>query len=417
MLISKRLFWLGEVFFLAAVTLLIIRNNNYPLIIKRASDIYFFSSLIIAIFALFYNRGWSAFLKKIKNPLVGFLFVFTGLFISSFAGYLLNGRMMGGEGILTLLRFIEVGIIIFLVALFQSDDSDFYKKVAIVQLSTLAYLPFLFIRQINPDDNMGRFNFFENWPSNVGYYLIVSLAFTIVWLLFYIKPFKWKFIVIYIVSIGFTSILLGTQSRASWLAIFIIVIFTFLLWIYKERVKILHILLGAVIIISLIPLGFFILPKPMDTIVLLRIFPRIESGKDFSERSSEIITTINKQKLISQVREAGGRPRLWKIYIKKLIRQPLGFGLNYKPINIGQGDQGPHNTPLETLVLGGIIALAGTGYLLFLAFKNVGTALFNHKTNYQWPLYIFISLSGLFIASLFDNMVTFRLMWVMIALA
>ncbi len=412
------LLWIGEIFFLAAVTMLIVRHNSYPLIIKRASDILILFSFIIVISALFYSKDWKQIFNKIKKHLIGFSLIFIGLTISSLIGYFLNGRNLGSEGILTFLRFVEVAAIFFLVSVFQFNDKNFFKRAAICQLSTLAYLPFLFARHINPHDIMGRFQFFENWPSNVGYYLIVSIVFTISWFLFYLKPFKWKFIIPYFASVGFISILLGTQSRASWIAVAISILIIFIIWLCKTKAHLLNVFFGAALVFSLVPLSFLVLPRPMDTIVFLRFFPQIKASRDFEERPSELVGAIKKQDLASQVSNFGGRPELWLIYIKKILNQPLGFGLDYQPINIGRGDQGPHNTPLEALVLGGPLALIGIGYLFFMSFKNILKHVYNSgPQNYQWPLYIFVSLFGLFFVSFFDNMVTFRLMWLMLALA
>ena len=119
--------------------------------------------------------------------------------------------------------------------------------------------------------------------------------------------------------------------------------------------------------------------------------------------------------IVPSFREAS-RPRLWTEYSKRIIRQPFGLGVNYALVTYGDDERGPHNTILEILTLGGVLSLAGFIYLFYLGFKNIIMRLREVSAD-TWTLYLITALTGLVIASFFDNMSTFRIMWVLLGLA
>lgn len=403
--LKEEIILIGRYLFLAGVALLIVRNNSYPFFIKRSSDFLFFLSAIAALYIVFrFKEGYKNFFER-KNVLIGLFLICLGLIIASLSGYFYDNLAFTKEGLLNIGRFSEVFIIIFLVSFFQSFDGSFYKKVALAQLSALIYLPTLFFPNADFVIAMYRFNLFENWPSNVGYYLIVSITCIAVLTLKKISPLKKTLFVYYALGIGLSAILLWAQSRAAWLGTVASILLLILFWAEGNYKKITA---GVAAAILAFAVSFLFLRSSVQKDVLVRV---ITQNID--------LQSANNHNMPAQNTTAGlfadsHRLDLWKVYLKKLLRSPLGFGVNYEPIDIGAGKQGPHNTILEFLVLAGPLGLAGVILLLWSAFKNLwGKMRIASYQNRIWFAYIFCSLAGIIIASMFDNMSLFRLIWLM----
>lgn len=424
---SKENFLRGaEFLFLAAVALLIIRNNSYPWPVKRASDILFLLSALIACYFIFrFKEGYKNFFER-KNILIALALISLGLIVASLNGYFSDGLTFTKEGMLTVGRFAEVFVILFLISFFQSFDVHFYKKAAFAQLSTLAYLPVpvlvLLSSQSTRNAFLTRFQLWENWPSNVGYYLVVSLTLLVVWLLNF-SEFTGRYLIYYAGAVGLFSILIWTESRASWLGLFTGFILLMTFFFLKEKGKLFLNSLGdllkrSVIILSLIAVGFLVLPTPVKNGTIQKIYPSINEyipRQDILNSSPfDLFNTIKTQRLAPKTDDQR-RSFLWLLYSKEVIHSPLGLGVNYNPSKItGDLPQGPHNTLLEYLVLAGPLGLGGFSWLLYLCFKNLRN---NSGKIGLWGFYVAASLTGLLVASLFDNMATFRLMWLLIGIS
>lgn len=383
----------SEWLFLAGVAFLIIRNNAYPWPLKRASDIFFLLSatgavVLLSLTPVLRKQFWNV----LSKPIIGVTLFLGSLLAVSFT-YDLQGTL-NAEGLLAVSRFIEAAVIFLLVGFFQARDSSFFKKALTAQLSTLIYLGALILPS---EIHRGRFQWFENWPSNVGYYLIISLAFLTTMLLSSLPRSIPKFLFLYLAVGGLSGILLWTQSRASWLGTAISSAVIGTVWAVSrhlsERKRAKRLLLGGVLALSLLVFGYLLLRPSIKNNVLTRIFP----GTALSNESN--------------------RYELWRIFQSRFLEQPWGYGANYKPVDIGRGLQGPHNTVLEILISAGLIGLAGVAYIFFLAFRNVAGALNDGSQNSYFALALFSALVGLTIASLFDNMTTFRALWLVLGLS
>ena len=412
---TDKLIRLGGWLFLGAVALLIVRNNSYAWPVKRASDILLLLSFLSAAWFIVRKKDYK-FLEVARQKKI-FLwmgFMAAGLAAAGLSGYFFYGTSINRDGFLEIGRFAEVFAILLLVGFFQNYDANFYKKIAIAQLSTAAYLVALFAPIIFLA--MYRFQLFENWPSNVGYYLIVSLGLIFALLLEYRRRLKWA-VPLYLLAVGYTAIALWAQSRASWLGVFAAIVFMIIIWAEKSWRKI----LGGLALAATLPvLGFIILPNFIQNNALSRFAPGIY-GK-ISPVSTPSGATIRKiyenpaeLRLIDQ-----RRIYLWTAYAKKILLNPLGIGPTYDPakiISVG-APQGPHNTPLEILTLTGLAGLMGFLGLFIFGLKNsyqkIKTAV---RVDRFWPTYVLAALIGLFVAAFFDDMSTFRVMWLMLGMA
>lgn len=404
----------GAWLFLVGISMLVIRDNAYPWPLKRASDILFLLSLVFSTLYILRQKKIYFFEKPLTKKVGAALAVlFFSLAIASLSGFLTEGTTLNAGGALQILRFLEVAALLLLVGLFQHHDSGFYKKAAIAQLATAAYL-WVFIIPNSLHLDMYRFQLWENWPSNVGYYLVVSLSFVFTLLLFHKKRVL-ATVFLLLIGTGFSALLLWAQSRAAWLGAS--AAFLFVIWRWADGKNFREIAAGFLLAAALPIFGFFLLHQNIKNNVLGRFFPELSQRVNIVTSSlPETIKTIYSGRLAPRL-EDPRRLKLWTIYSKRLIRAPLGLGLSPEPANIGFGQQLPHNTILEILVSAGPIGLAVFIWLFYRGLKNasrIAKAAANEKF---WPIYIFAALLGLSISSMFDNMSTFRLLWIVLAMA
>lgn len=424
---------LGNGLFLLGLAILIFRNNVYPYPIKRASDFLFLFSFICIIFLLFLTKGWRNFFLLTKKTFLPFVLILAGLLSASIIGYFFHSVPIDWEGFLMLGRFLEVMLVIWAIIFFSHDDGHFLKKIAVIQLSTVIYLLILLFRYFDLPLQMARFQLFENWPSNVSYYLLVSSALTSA--LFLYGRFNYQIkVLLYLVTAGLVSLLWWTQSRGSWIGFSMALISGAIFYVYyqwrqlkswraKTILVIKNLLVTVGFLVSILIFGLLILPMPAKIYVLNRIVSPNTAFHDLfiEQQKSRFTITDFTGKLIyeASVKPYSGfqdptRLQLWSLYSNEFLKKPYGSGLSYRLFEVAGSPKGPHNILLELLMLGGILTLAGFLSLLFIAFKNLFLVVAqNHNQEMiVWPLYFFVALTALAIASLFDNMSVFRLLWI-----
>lgn len=419
MIINTKLVKWAQWVFLAGIALLIVRNNGYPWPIKRASDILFFVSLLLTCIFIIKEQEWRVAWQTLKKILLPFSLIFAGLLVASLNGYFKHQIVVDQEGYLGLLRLAEAAALVFAVCFFQKYNSNFYKQAAVAQLSTIVYFTgFYFNWDTYPD----RFFLLENFPSNVGYYLTVSLSLLYILLLNTLR--SWRIFILYFaLAMGLTSIMIWTMARGSWLGLcasLFVIIYYF--WTHKKDHRLKNFALSSLIIIFCFIGAFAILPVKIKNLTVLRFFGGLPVGwmvgknLDFHEYTpSQLISELKAEDKQIQFYEPT-RPYIWRAFSKQLIKEPLGLGLSFPPLEYQNTKKGPHNTLLEFWALGGLLAVAGFLIAYYRGLKNIILKIKN-SPDWQWQLYLVTSLSALFVASLFDNMNSFRLMWIIIGLA
>ena len=411
---------LAEICFLAGVALLIVRKNDFPWPLKRASDVLFFASGGLSVFFLLATSQAVNFYHRVRNVILALLLLFAGMAMATLANFLQSGQSVDATGILSISRFLEAGLLVLLPLFFQTHRDNFIAKFAVAQLSTLFYL-LVFIIPNDLHIHMPRFELWENWPSNVSYYVLVSLSFLLVLLLERIYPLRKQTFYLYVPTVGLTGILLWTQSRASWLAFLLIGLLSLGYVISQSRRGGIRFFFTAVVALALLlPLAFLLLRPITRFEVLTRIFPGarpfLEQTFNFRAASAGGLTKEFLRQDLTPVLSEPSRPYLWRTYGKMLLAQPLGFGVNYPLVQFGGSWKGPHNTLLEDWVIVGPLGLGAVIYLFWLAFQNLLRLLCAGATA-RWPLYLFLSLAALVLVAMFDNMSTFRLTWIVLGLS
>ncbi len=407
---SKNILTAGKWLFLAGIALLIIRSNSYPWPLKRASDILFLLAALLACSSFVREKPWKV--GRIRQGIFGFLLIFGGILIATAFAYFLNGTKVTAAGVLAFGRFIEVAVIFLLAGFFLKQDPRFLKEAALAQLSTLIYLIALIYPALAPE---GRFRLFENWPSNAGYYLIASLSMIYTWLAIRASG-PARSALYFALFAGLGGILLWTMSRASWLAVLLsigLIIFTRLFVPGEQRrSKIKKAAVGLFTALLGIGFGFLLLSAPVKNQVLTRFFPQLQLDI-WAQAPAATIKNILETDLMPDLSDPN-RIIIWKKYISLLLKNPLGLGLDYPPVTLGDESKGPHNTLLELLLVAGPFGLAGFLYLFLVAVKNAATQARRSGYGAVWPIYLLAVLAGFATAAFFDNMSTFRLMWILI---
>lgn len=397
--ISEKIIWLGKWMLFLAVASLFLRRNDLYWPFRRLFEIFICGSLSLTILWLLITGKWeivTSFIQKIKWP---FGLIIAGLLIASLSSYVLFNVSLDKEGVLNLGRIFLVMIMVFLVIFHARQDSNFAKKIPFAFFINLLFVPALWI---NPGllDQLGivagRFQGFENFPSNASYLFLIVLTITFNYLL----KIKNKFynILFFTLSVFSMSFIWWTHSRASWLGA--IVIFTIL--IFKNfRYSLKKIFVGVCIAVIILFAGHLFLPSVSQITTSIKIwFPNTNAFDKTKYFQYQNINPIEDQ-----------LPRLfaWSYYFKALIKNPLGLGVSYfykdLAVNFNGKPIGPHNTILEILVMSGLIGFIGFVWLWYLVLKKAANKPF-----------LLAAFCGLWIASLFDNMIALKSWWVVIGL-
>lgn len=378
----------AQYLFLGGISLLIVRGNYFPWPIKRSSDILFLLSVCLILIFIAANKDWKLILKIGKKIILPIVLIFAGLLIASLNGYFLHGIAIDSEGYLALFRLIETVALVFIIGFFQNYDPNFYKKAALAQLSTITYLigytGISYLQNFSAD--VGRFSLFENFPSNIGYYLLASLSLIYIWILDNLSPFNKKLMVYLALGASLSGIMIWTQSRGAWIGLLASILFIVSFLFYKKK-DVKKIIFGAGVIFFCLLIGFLLLSQPLKNKVLLRF-----SAKENS------------------------RIWLWRNYSHLNLKNPLGLGLSAPLLEYENDRKGPHNTFMEFWLMGGFLAATGFLIIYYKSIKNIFLKI-GSSPDWQWQLYLIASLIALFVAGLFDNMNSFRLMWILIGLS
>jgi len=422
-IVPKKILKSAEWVFLAGVFFLIIRNNTYPWPIKRLSDILFALSALGILGYLCFSKEWPRLTSLLRKNAKGTILIFSGLSLATLISFLRFGVPINGEGILEFGRLMEAIFLVIAIGFFQSYNGNFFKKVIFAQLSTVVYAAAFFLpKSFLIAGDMGRLRLFENNPANVAYYSFISMTFVLVWLLARNTSMK-KRVVLSALGVLYAGTLLWTQLRGVWVGMAISIIFiigytAYRSFLSKGRFK--YIAVASAAVLSLFLLGFTAIPSfPKDLVLLRLVDPHFVAANRFdvyTENPGVIFKTITQQKPTFYFQDPS-RSYLWKEYSKRLLESPWGFGASFYPsltVIYNNKPLAPHNLILEILVLGGVFMLLGFFDFFIRAYKNIFFYL--RQGEFEWPLYVTAALTGFLAAAMFDNLDSFRFLWVIIGL-
>lgn len=390
----------AQCFLYAATASLLLRRNDLAWPIRRLFELFSVGALSATIFWLLTRRLWHQLASVTQLLWKPYALILGGMVIATASGALWLNIALDREGVLNFGRLLLVMIVAALIIIHGRHNQLFAKRLPWAFLVNLIFLPTLWINMQTLEAwhiVAGRFNGFENFPSNASYLFLIVLAYAW-WQVARHWPQR---VLVAIPWLGAATTAMAfiwwSNSRASWLAT-IIIIATVLARHQKNGLPIIQ--LTTMAIVTLV-ISYQLLPPDTKMIAVARLwYPR----SNVTNQSTPQLDGYDQQ------------PRLyaWQYYSRLTLRQPLGVGVSYfyspTVARFEQKPIGPHNTPLEILTNGGIITLAGFLWLWWLALNSIEGLALNKP-------FIQAAIIGLIIASLFDNMIAHKAMWVVLALA
>lgn len=422
---------------LIAIAVLFIRVGNfaYSFIPKPFEILFVVVSILTAILFIFYKKikdFFDAIPEKILIALGALLgAIFLGWGIASF----IKGIPTTLNMLLEFGTFI-VGLVTFLfVLVYANNDFQFSKKYFYALLTPAVFIPFVIFPQLTPSFLLASDGNFVGLTTNVNIIskiLLIPALFFIVHAVLGLKEFKKRILYIFC-AVTVSSLIFWISSRGAILGLILGTIFTFIISLsfqfnWKKNI------LNAVVLIAIIVTGFIVTPYSRKQMVLNRVLN--SDAHQLSEtqvKSMGLVTIIvnsvnnntvqpDTQGVVLDSGQQETRLEIWPYYIKNIIiKNPFGIGPNthvqsyVKDIDGNYVSSGPHNTFLELLLWGGVIALLSFLYILYSGFVN----LFNKIKNNPDPLILSLLavLFALSITIIFDDSLSLYCFWVVLALS
>lgn len=402
------LIFFGQWTFILAVASLLVRRNDLAWPLKRLFELNLLVSLGAAGFWLIWTGQWQTvrkILEKIWQPLA---LILAGLLLATTISYLLYGTVPDRQGILNLGRIIMVMTAVILIRFYHQQSPQFLSYLSAAFLVNLLFI-FAFITPSSLRDSWqitaGRFQGFENYPSNASYLFLIVLVFCFSSLLYRLewRPDR-QALLSYLGSISSMVFIWWSQSRATWLAAIAALAATIFVYHRQQLTRLpVSLLLAVSIVIS--SHGLLTI---FDT--GLNAARRFWQTAQYHQNINPHLPTIRLTDNLFIVNDQQPRLYAWRHYFETTLKNPWGLGVAYfyqglageyegKPI-------GPHNTILEILVMGGVVALVGFIWLWRLALRQV-------RDN---PFLLGV-LIGFLVAVQFDNMIAFKALWIILGIA
>lgn len=319
-------------------------------------------------------------------------------------------------------RLILALLIFMLVIIYIRKYPDLFKYFFFALLSPVIYTPFLFSPDLSLNYGIamddGRFYGLMNNPSTVSKLILISLLFSFSLFLFEQKNKLLK-ACFFIISTGLMSLIFWSGTRSAILATvigFLIIVFLYIKYNFSKK----NVLFSLSLIFLIFFIGFTITPNLSKKIIINRTLTQNTNAVSALE-----LEKISIKEVINRTIETKSngitetRLTIWPYFIKEIIKNPLGVGPAYYThtfIRVGPNNDlaGAHNSFIEIMLYGGLIAISSFLFLLITAIKNLIISIKN-TADRTMPATLLGALIALTIALSFDD--HFRLYWFWILLA
>jgi hypothetical protein len=420
---------------LIALALLLFRKGNLSdSFIPKPYEIVFSSTLILAGIDIVLNKKIKLFISSIPK----YIWVPLGLLVGSILlGWVIAVHFLGIQTNLnTVLEFgtFIIGISTLLLILFYSRNDDTYARYCLYTLLVpVVYAIAILVPHHIPASLLAIDGNFIGLTENVNLLskkLLIPVLFFIAYTLHSSNSIKHR-IISGVVSILSVSLLFWISSRGAILSLFCGILFLYAVSIYKDRVKQIGIKTGIIILILI--MGFIATPYERKQVVLNRVLNSDAVQISLEQVRHKPLGIIIKdsftkkdlakndvvQKIAKTSQKIETRLQIWPFYLQYFVMpNPLGIGPNthiQSPVT-GPGGElvstGPHNTYLELLLWGGILALGSFLYLLIRACKNMYMRLHIGYISFA----LIGILATLSIAIIFDDSLGLYSFWAVLAL-
>ena len=324
-------------------------------------------------------------------------------------------------------------VIFILIFFYTRNDKTYLKKYLYALFIPIVYMIFIIFPSFAYDLKVAlglHFVGFTTNPNIISKILLIPIIFFVVKTLFEEKN-KWFKLTYFFISSLLVSLLFWTSSRGAILSLMLGMVFVGLLFSsnnfnWKKLIK------NGILIILICLIGFILTPKGVKEVVVTRISnteiinTQINNKPTFEIANNKLIAeTIDGESkefvLIKFNNTNELRLQIWSFYLGYILKNPLGIGpnthINFYLID-NNGDyinSGPHNTYIQILFWGGIVAFLSFLYLLFVVFKNLILKL---KSNFNIITFVLIGiLFTLSLSIMFDDSLSSYWYFIILALS
>jgi hypothetical protein len=412
-----------------ALTLLIYRKGSFSQSIPNPFEMLVALLTLLTFLDLVINKKFKEFFLSIPKVVWTVLSI---MVLSILIGWFLAYIHYLPSSFNMVLEFGSFGLSVatFILILFYTrNDERFTNLYTYAFLVPVIFMIFLFLDTFAYQIGLGRDGTFSGLTPNLN---IFSKTVLIPSIFFYTNVLfetdKRKKMLFAILAAGSSALVFWAAERGAILSMSIGILFAWILYILKDFQWKKTIQTGLTIV-GIIILSFLIVPSHGKKVVLNRVLNTDEGHigyvglKDISVKEV-VINSINdtQPEVVTEKKyPADSRLVIWPHYLSIVKEHPQGIGPNthvdaiipYR--NVTFYSPGPHNSYLQILLWGGVVALLSFLYLLWYIYKH----LFNRIKEGITPRVV--ALFGIVIAFsvsiIFNDSIHFYWFWAMLALA
>ena len=418
---------LSRFFLLASIATTFIKIPSYHEYL-RIGDLFLFLSFIFIIIAIVKKQ---IDLKNNKDLIKIVLFWVGVNVLGSILSLFIYKKLPYEYIILNYARLFSCLIIFAEIILIAQQDKSILKKSIFCLLGSIIVIPMAYIFQkLGIQYLMFSPSRFSGLLIDPNYFANFQIIPTLL-LLFYIMrdniKIKYK-VILYIGFVFSISTILWSGSRSGILGLLVAILFLLLFFIkFSSSLKV-KIAVIILLVISALPLGFYLIPKNKQTPQKTEIRNIQITTSDSIVNKTQVIvipktkieqkTRVETFSKISNMIAGNDRIMIWRDSIYFILRNPFGYGPGYDQIINIRGDGGEHrvvhNFELEILLQGGILLFIFFNYFFIkLLIKIYKSSYFNNFNEIHALVAIII---GILISALFLDSIPQKWIWVILSL-
>ena len=383
-------------------------------LILKPSDVAFIIAILAAFSWLILGKNFKK-LKNIEKPiLLALILIVFSVFLASLYGYLKYGLVFDFAGLVLFLKlFWLIGLFIIVYLLLKEEPAFLKSLYKAFCLSSIIYLPFLLLPALAQKLSLigGGYRFMGLTQSPNSQAAISFVAFVFLLVIFLDALFKNDFkraLIFLILWVGVEALTLWSQSRAYFIAIWVVIFLaTFLIGkFYKKG-------LAEIIIFILLIMVVALNTKILVPSQVRELFSRrLVDTKNLIKSPENLQSDIRIQRLIY----------FRDLFLKDPYLLFLGAGVNYGnkfDLEMKGERFGTESGIFDLVIVGGIGTIVGLIILAIITLKNLKNKFFSEdKEGVIHILGSIVALVGIWVAGIFIGSPLFGFyFWILLAMA
>jgi O-antigen ligase len=415
---------------LVGLALLIFRNNSFSqTFIPKPSTAVLAGGSVIAIVDGVKNKKVKEFILAVPKKIWITLACFFGAIFIGWGSAIFFGHEATTFNMLLEFGNLVISTAAFLLILFYTQQDDRYaNQVLYAMLVPVAYTACVLLPGVATHFHLAQDGTFNGFTGNVS---IVSTMLLIPTLFFSAATLaqeknKYLKIAYLLLSAGLVALVFWTAERAAILGLLTSIFIGWILFsTYNFSWK--KIASNAGIVVCILGIGFLLVPSVGKKVSLDRMLNLEAHQANYAEVQNDSLEVIVQKSMNDTLvvhaavpQSSESRIVIWTYYIKRLIKNPQGFGPDTHiaaQISYGQRtyiDPGTHNSYLEAWLWGGIVGMVSFLYILWTAYRNLFAMRLTHHTV---SFSLAMILTSLVVAIFFNDSIILEWFWVILALS